>query len=211
MSHRQYQINQWEEEAKALIRWGCEKVGMDDVADNIVINFNDRMRTTMGRAWTNYGLHTTFYGSPAYVQVLNAQKERGGLIAFCIALYERVDQAERRRNILHELAHILANLKLNANVAAKREKSANHGRHWKAMMGLLGETPTRCHNNDTNGLKRRQRRFKMFCPDRCGWSFTFAAARRTRRINKARRGETRRCPKCQASITLQHWLNTREV
>lgn len=210
MSYKQYQLDAWKEESRTIIKWGCDRVGMSDVADNITVLFNDRMRTTMGRAWTHYGPHQSHH-KPEYIQGLNGQQQPGGLIAFCIKLYERVDAAERRRNILHELAHILANLKANEGVTPGAEKSVKHGPKWKAMMRLLGEKPTRCHNNDTNGLKRKQRRYRMYCPSRCGWSFTFAAARRTRRINEARKGATRRCPKCRATIQLQHWINSREV
>lgn len=205
-----WQIEQWQAEARAHIQWGCDKVGMSEVADNITLLFNDRMRTTMGRAWTHYGPHQ-IHNKPEYIQVLNGQQRPGGLICFCNKIYARVDAAERRRNILHELAHILANLKENQHVAAGKEKSVGHGRAWKAMMRQLGEIPKRCHSNDTNGLKRRQRRYRMYCPDRCGWSFTFAKARRTRRINEARKGATRCCPKCRATIRLQHWLDTEEI
>lgn len=206
----QNQINGWRAEAEILIKWGCDLVGMGDVAENITLLFNNRMRTTMGRAWTNYGPKTQ-YTKPEYVQTLNEQRERGGLICFCIKLYERVDSEERKRNILHELAHILANLQANEGVKHGKERSAGHGPAWKQMMRRLGQEPRRCHDNDTNGLKRRQTRYQMFCPARCGWSFTFAKARRTRRINQARNGATRRCPKCQATIKLEHWLATRKV
>jgi predicted SprT family Zn-dependent metalloprotease len=210
MSYLQGRVIKWNEEAHELVKWGCERVGMADVADNIILLFNDRMRTTMGRAWTHYGPHQTHI-SPRYIQRLNGQQKPGGLIAFCIAIYRDVDAAERRRNILHELAHILANLKLNQGVYPGLEKSAGHRAPWKAMMRQLREKPTRCHSNDISGLRRKQKCYRMACPDHCGWSMTFPAARRTRRINAGRKGSVRTCPKCKAKIHLQHWLDTQEV
>ena len=202
MSYRHHQIELWKSEAQTLIKWGCDRVGMSHLVPYIHIRFRENMRTTMGRAYTNFGIHSRF--NTQWVQaVLGCQSEPGGMIAFNIPLYERVDAAERKRNILHELAHILANLKAG--------KPQGHKRGWKAMMYSLGEEPQRCHNNDTSGLKRQQQRYKMWCPERCGWSFTFAAARRTRRINAARKGQTRLCPKCKALIQLQHWINAQEV
>lgn len=203
------QLAIWEAEAETTIAWGCDRAGMSWVKDNIILLFNDKMRTTMGRAWTHYGPHQN-HKSPEYTQILNG-KPRGGLICFCINLYARVDAAERRRNTLHELAHILANLKLNEGAIPNKERSAKHGPFWKAMMRQLGEKPTRQHRNNTEGLKRPQTRYRMYCPERCGWSFTFAKARRTRRIKQAMQGSVRNCPQCKAKIKLEHWQATREV
>lgn len=205
MSYRQHQIELWKSEAQTLIEWGCNRVGMGHLIPFIHIRFRENKRSAMGSAWTNFGIQTRFTYN--WVQeVLGSQAEPGGMIAFNVSLYERVDAAERKRNILHELAHILANIKLG--------KRAKHGPHWKAMMRSLGENPQRCHKNDTSDLKRKQQRYKMWCPDRCGWSFTFAKARRTRRINQLRKHNNRKtyfCPKCKADIQLHHWINAQEV
>jgi len=224
MIYRERRIESWEHEHRERIEWGCKKVGMSDVCANIirhnkggrlvlpassssiVIHYSDSMRTTRGRAWTHYGSHDKHLRATKLVlEQLQAfhGKPRGGLLHWCIALYETSSDADREENGLHELAHVLANLELG--------KSAKHGPVWRSMMRRMGVTPKRCHSQDTTHVKRRQRRYSMACPDRCGWSMTFSAARRTRRINKARRGETRTCPKCRAQIGLQHWMNSREV
>ena len=199
----------WKIQAQEIITWGCNLVGMPEVADNIIIIFNTRMRTTLGRAWTHYGPHQK-HNRPKYIEVLNG-KPTGGLICFNVELYYRATDAQRRKNMIHELAHILANLRYNEGVEQGEERSAGYGPAWRAMMLELGEKPVRCHSVDTGGVKRKQTRYQMICPKRCGWSFTFAKARRTRRINAARKGQTRRCPRCQAQIRLEHWEATKEV
>jgi predicted SprT family Zn-dependent metalloprotease len=224
MIYREHRIESWEAEHRDRIKWGCAKVGMSDVCENIVrhnkggrlvippssssiiLHYSDSMRTTRGRAWTHYGPHDYHHGSTKLVreqlQALHG-KPRGGLIHWCIALYETASDSDRKENGFHELAHILANLEAG--------KSVGHKVGWKSMMRRLGVTPKRCHSQDTTHVKRRQRRYSMACPDHCGWSFTFAAARRTRRINDARKGSVRTCPKCKAKIYLQHWMNSQEV
>jgi predicted SprT family Zn-dependent metalloprotease len=182
---------------------------MPEIAENIIIIFNTRMRTTLGRAWTHYGPHQ-MHNSPKYVQELNG-RPTGGLICFNVELYYRATDEQRRKNMIHELAHILANLRHNRDEKPGKERSVGHGSAWKAMMRELGEEPVRCHDVDTCDVKRKQTRYQMLCPKRCGWSFTFAKARRTRRINEARKGKTRRCPRCRAQIRLEHWEATKEV
>jgi len=205
VSYRQHQIELWKNEAQTLIEWGCNRVGMGHLIPHIHIRFRENKRSAMGTAFTNFGIQSQF--STNWVQeVLGSQAEPGGMIAFNVALYERVDAAERKRNILHELAHILANIKLG--------KRAGHRHHWKEMMRSLGQEPQRCHKNDTSDLKRKQQQYKLHCPDRCGWDFIFAAARRTRRINQLRQRNNSKCyfcPKCKASIKLEHWINAQEV
>lgn len=221
MIYREQRIESWEAEHRSRIKWGCEKVGMADVSMNIirhnkgaplvlspsgssiVLHYSDSMRTTRGRAWTHYGPHDYHNGSSALVQKqLQAfhGKPRGGLLHWCIALYETASDEDREENCLHELAHILANLE-----AGKR---VGHKAGWKRMMRRLGITPKRCHSQDVSHVKRKQRRYLVLCPDSCGWSFKATASRRTRRLNDSK---GRHCPKCKAPLLRQHWMNAKEI
>lgn len=57
--------------------------------------------------------------------------------------------------LAHELAH-LVDVEING-------RCHNHGPVWAEIMRKLGETPTRTHDMDTSGLKRRHTRTLAQC------------------------------------------------
>jgi predicted SprT family Zn-dependent metalloprotease len=168
---------------------------MEDVANNVILEFSDTKRTTMGTAWTHYGPnnhHQTHYrqGKQRIKNPLFALngKGRGGIIIFATKLFERASQKDREETIIHEVAHILADLKAKRN--------AGHGPAWMRMMVRLGCEPKRCHKVDTQGLKRRQKRYQLRCS--CGWACPVSASHRTKAANTIQSGEKAYwCPKCQ--------------
>ena len=111
----------WKAQAEAIILQCCKKAGMEDVAKNILIIFSSRKRTTMGTAWTHYGHET----HPAYLRRGKSRIKnplhplngcgRGGVIFFATKLFERADQSECHDTIIHEVAHILTNLKYGSS------------------------------------------------------------------------------------------------
>lgn len=197
--------SEWEAPVRELITWGCHRVKCPHLAGDgrIVVRFNSRMRTAMGRAWTNYSRFSILYSPEWAAEIINPMRLVGGLIGLSTRLWERAPEAERRKTTLHELAHIVANIRYGG--------SQGHNKRWKQVMVELGETPDRCHSVSVAGLRQAQARFLLTCPKSCGWSYTLAKARLTRRINKARQGEIRMCPRCREPIMLADWMGAEPV
>jgi SprT protein len=65
-----------------------------------------------------------------------------------------------------------------------------HGREWRAIMGLFGAEPTRCHDYDVDGLQARQlRRYHYRCACRSHQVTSI-------RHNRIMRGQTYLCRRC---------------
>lgn len=128
------------------------------------VNWGWRMRTTRGRV--SYRT-----GSP--VITLNPR------------LYVRSTPEGRDENAKHEAAHAIVWHRHGG--AAKA-----HGREWRAVMASLGVAAKRCHDVDTAGLKRRQRRWHVTC-GRCGSGLGVMT---TRRLNGLRRAVSLRANCC---------------
>lgn len=120
---------------QATITWCLERVSMTDVT--IRVERNGRFSARMGDA-----------------RVLLADyANRSGRVRFSAhALWRRASAVKRRNTVVHEVAHVLAEL-----VAGPTQR-VSHGTGWKRMMVRLGESPTRCHSVNRNGLRRRSAR-----------------------------------------------------
>ena len=131
----------WAEQTKMIgdtIEWCKAQVDMEGVP--ITWAWNDRFTARMGDARTN-------------------QLARSGHVRFSRPLWPRAVEGKPRNTVIHECAHVLANIKHNRNVG--------HGHAWKRMMMILGETPRRCFTEqqvNREGMRRRQARFTITCP-----------------------------------------------
>ena len=117
----------------ATVRWCLERVSMTDVS--IRVEFNARFTSRMGDA-----------------RVMDYAKRTGRVRLSASALWRRATPVKRRNTVVHEVAHVLANLAAGAGVRV------GHGYGWKTMMVRLGEEPTRCHSVNRDGLRRRRAR-----------------------------------------------------
>ena len=118
---------------------------------------------------------------------------RQGRVRLSKPLWIRATPAERRQTMIHEIAHIYAELE---------QRAAGHGPVWKRYMHMFGVLPKRCHGVDRTGLRRKQRRYALDCPGtRCEARITITQAMRTRWIKER---QIRRCARCKALITYTH-------
>jgi SprT-like family len=146
-------IGLWRAEARYAIQEGLDKVGKPDLMPAITVLFRYGMRTNLGVAWTNYGPKSTFLSAPEYVRdILGKQDEPGGLLLFNVPLYRKIDAIERKHNILHELAHVVAELETGPKY------KVGHGPVWQMFMHRFGEVPERCHSVDVSELRRPRRK-----------------------------------------------------
>ena len=97
------------------------------------LQFNSRMRTTGGRAWTG--------------------EKR--LIELNLRLM-RENPEELLPTFVHELIHIVTR-------DCHGPKVASHGFEWKQMMRRVGQTPDRCHTMPTEHLKAQRKTWNAKC------------------------------------------------
>lgn len=120
--------------AERLLR----KLDLDEVADKVAVNWNKRLRTTAGRAYSNLGKIEL---NPR-LQLLPDEKM----------------EDEINQTFLHELAHVVAYAR-NPN-----QKIQPHGDEWKdacADLGIPGEE--RCHTLNL-GRTTQRKNFAYICP-----------------------------------------------
>lgn len=119
-----------------LTRWcreACNALGLADLADNVRVFWNPRMRTAAGRAFW-----------PGRVIELNP-------------VLRSFDEAEADRTLRHELAHLIAYHR------AGRRRIQPHGAEWRAacaQLGIAGEKA--CHDLPV-ARRRQQRRHAYVC------------------------------------------------
>ena len=114
----------WQEKARALLRG----IGCPALADQVVVHWNSRMRSTAGTA----------FPAKALVHLNPRLREFG--------------DAEIDRTLRHELAHLLAHHR------AGRRRIAAHGREWRAACIALGlHDEKRCHDLPLPRRKLRAR------------------------------------------------------
>jgi predicted SprT family Zn-dependent metalloprotease len=143
----------------------------------LAVEINNRLRTSMGRA--------------------KVDRHGNKTVEFNPRLFARATVEERRQTVAHEVAHILAFVESG---------KMDHGPAWKRVMRRLGFDPKRCHRVDTAGIRVRQDRIAVQCPESCGWTCNMAKATHTKWRNKLSRGtHSARCPKCGARFNAAHF------
>ncbi len=112
-------------------------VGLEDLAKQITVSWNSRLRTTAGRAYRNEQLVEL---NPALEQIEDAAGE--------------VD-----RTLKHELAHLVAYYR------AGRKRIEPHGREWRQACADLGiPDEERCHDLPFERTQQK-RRYCYSCPN----------------------------------------------
>lgn len=154
--------------AEYLVIDSAMKLEMYDVATAIRIEWSSSLKTTMGNA-------RTFWRPPS------------GLIKLSMDLWARAGIEQRTETIIHEAAHILANL--------RNKSQCGHDSRWRQVMAELGyPNASRCHEVDTEGLRRRQTRYRLLCP--CGKMHTITSRWRTKAMRTYGPGSTWKCNIC---------------
>jgi SprT protein len=96
---------------------------------------------------------------------------------------------------IHELAHLVTYLVYPSSLMPIYGKRRVHGPEWQSVMRVLGATPTRCHQMDTSGVKRKNvSKFTYTC--KCGTSHQISA----KVHNNIVRGARYICRKCRTAI-----------
>ena len=159
------------QEIGEIINNGKKKVGMEST----VINFcwNTRLRTTMGYAVTKI-------------------KQNRGDIHFNPILFARATREECVDTVLHELAHVLTQI--------KHRVSCGHNSLWRQMAIVLGGKPVRCHKVNADGLRnQRQPKITVNCKN-CPWKISRTIRGMANLQIKQKRGVRYSCPKCKTPI-----------
>ncbi len=110
-------------------------LGLPKLAENVVVCWNARMRSTAGRAWW-----------PQRCIELNPK-------------IQEIDPQQTARTLLHELAHLVAYER------AGRKRIAPHGMEWRkacADLGIAGESV--CHHLPL-ATRRLDVRYRYVCPN----------------------------------------------
>lgn len=126
------------------------------------------------------GRFTSRGGDAKYYKL--AQK---GVVRLSRPLWPRMSQEQKENTIVHETCHIIAH-----HLKGYCQK---HNHFWQAVMWKCGYKPSRCHNVDTTGLKRKVSRVVAYCG--CG-EHPITQNRRTRML----RGQRYRCCKCNQEL-----------
>lgn len=104
-------------------------------------------------------------------------------IRYNSSLLERHPEEFLARTVPHETAHVVA-----FNLFGPRVQP--HGLEWRAIMGLFGASPERCHSYDVQGLQTRQlRRYQYRCDCRTHELTSI-------RHNRVKSGQVYHCRQC---------------
>lgn len=161
--------------ASHWVRFACDQTWFFNGTETIdpelvIIKFSKRMTLAMGRARVHdVGGHDEYSIKLSY------------------PLWPRASATERKNTIIHEACHL---------IDYRKHERMNHGRNWKHLMCLCGETPSRCHHVDTTGLKRLRKRHEFTCG--CG-PYRFTGPTKAKRIKQ---GSLYVCKACNQDVSL---------
>lgn len=138
--------------AMEIYAWCLKRMEMNTF---ITFEFRGGMISCVGKAWS-------------------FPKVNRGKIKLSRELWGRQTEAEKRDTIIHEIAHVLADVKFG-----RYNSDGPHGYKWKLVMNRLGiANPKRCHSLDRSDLRRRQTRYMATCPN-CSEQWLISARKRT--------------------------------
>jgi len=118
------------------IRETCEANKCPELAQGIIVKWNKRYTSCMGKALYRGQWDMT--------------------VSFSVPLWPRANQEERKQTVIHETCHIITRHHYGYQVKP-------HGREWKRAMMRAGVNPKRCHSVSTAGLKRKTKQYKYDC------------------------------------------------
>ena len=132
------------EQIRSWIRFACEVNGVPELAEMIVVEWNNRFTRKLADA-------------------LHSPSRNLARIRLSIPLWPRATEQQRRDTVIHETCHVI--------VFRQYPTARSHGSEWKEAMLNCGVEPVPSHSVDRTGLIRRQRRFVLVdCPqtEKCG-------------------------------------------
>lgn len=118
---------------RKIIEETCNTLGLPELNPKIVVQWNDRLTRTAGKAWPNKNL-----------------------IELSPVLLARTSEADQKNTVVHEVCHLAAPILYNRKVAW-------HGKEWQSLMLRCGELPERCHSIPRDDLKRNVKRWEALC------------------------------------------------
>jgi len=125
-----------EYEIKNKLAECCRTLGvLEELFEDTVVQFSNRMTSCMGKAYRNH--HTMTFSTPLFI---------------------RATEGEREQTVVHEIAHLMTFHIFGLNNGVK-----GHGKEWKKIMRLLGKNPDRCHNVDNSDIRRKVQRVEAKC------------------------------------------------
>lgn len=125
---------------KEWIRFACERNGVPELAQVVVVKWNPRFTYRLGDA------------------IYNRTSMRAR-VRLSIPLWPRISEEERRETVIHEVCHCIVTY---THGFVPRP----HGAAWKQAMRNCGVEPRRLHSIDRTGLSRRRRLFILNdCPN----------------------------------------------
>jgi len=118
-----------------------------------------------------------------------ARAKEGGnwLIRYNACLLERNPREFLAQTVAHETAHLVAFSLFGPGISP-------HGHEWRAIMGIFGASPTRCHRYNVEGLQTLHlSRYDYRCACRIHRLTSI-------RHNRIRRGQTYLCRQCGEAL-----------
>jgi len=119
------------------VRYACERNGVPELAQAVVIEWSRRFTRRMGDAMY----------SPISFRAR---------IRLSVPLWGRASEQDQRETVLHETCHVIVEFKFG--------RVAPHGSLWKEAMLNCGVKPIRTHSVDRSGLTRQRRFVVCDCP-----------------------------------------------
>lgn len=153
--------------AQRLVEDGLAKSGMLDVEVNIT--YNNRLTSTLGQV--------------RRVDIYNKK----GRIELSSRLWPTTSKSQRVETVIHELAHILADI--------KHQRDVGHRKEWKSMMAVLGyPNAKRCHNSPV--IRKKRKKYILACRSCMAHSILDVKTRTQRIKNWHNSKYTYICGKC---------------
>lgn len=119
---------------------------------------------------------------------------RTGRVRLSRPLWRRAPEFQRRETMIHEIAHVYADL---------QKRRAGHGPVWKLWMIRFGySNPERCYSStvvDRTGLKRKRKRYLFNCPS-CNKEIKITPQLRSKWV---KRNSVRICLACRGELPAQ--------
>jgi len=127
-----------------LIKMVCKTAGMPEMAQEIEVEWSNRMTRCAGKAYL--------------------QRK---LIKLSNPIWALAGDKVNEDTVVHETCHILVYWEW-ANRARGRMRSAGspprpHGSEWQQLMRKCGYEPKRCHSVDTSAIRPKRKRYRFDC------------------------------------------------
>jgi SprT protein len=156
------------------VRFACERNGVPELAQAVVVEWNPRFTRRMGDG---------MYCPLTY----------RARIRLSLPLWPRCSEKDRRETVIHEACHVIVKYRFTFSLVK------DHGAEGRQAMRNYGVEPLRTHTVDRSGLARRQRRLILLgCPNQ---GIGQKCRMRVREYNQVQQGAELYCKKCGILVT----------